>query len=142
MAAIAAIAFVIFSEAKAGNDIELTPDQELIVRAALGEEVEVRIKVAENIPLPQAQTYAPPAMAKPAAPVKQEMQAKAKPSNPDKEVRKIFAMKLPVENRLINGKFYKEVWIAVDEVNGKVDDESKKILGAPPEGAEIVPYEG
>ncbi|MDD5489596.1 MAG: hypothetical protein PHP25_02875 [Candidatus Moranbacteria bacterium] len=58
-----------------GNDnLELTPDQELVVRMALGEQVVVRVKVADNIPLPQAQIMPPapaPVATSVAAPVAQ-----------------------------------------------------------------------
>lgn len=66
------VAFVFFSGKAAvagafGNDnLEITLDQELVVRAALGEQVVVRVKVAESIPLPPTQipaTSAPVAQA-------------------------------------------------------------------------------
>jgi len=228
------VAFVIFSDKAAvagvfGNDLlELTPDQELVVRAALGEQVAVRVKVAEGIPLPQAQIPAaptpvtapvaqapanfqpplaapvaplatppvqvakperPPAVhskqpeakvasapltkpaapamanpapakpatpvavapAKPAVPVNQEQLAKASTApNPGKEARKLYAMRVPVENipaekRIINGKMYKDgeqVWAVVEEVNGVADQKNIRIMNAPPEGAEIVPFRG
>ena len=69
------------------------------------------------------------APANPAAPVKKEAQVKVEPApvpKSDKEVRKLYAMRVPVENipaekRIINGKLYKEgeeVWAVVEEVNG------------------------
>ncbi|OGI38704.1 MAG: hypothetical protein A2612_00655 [Candidatus Moranbacteria bacterium RIFOXYD1_FULL_44_12] len=225
-----AVAFVIFSGKAAiagvfGNDLlELTADQELIVRAALGEQVVVRVKVAENIPLPQAQiptaasapvvapvaqapvnhqpppivapypvqTVASPVMpsaqvarppanppavqprqpetkvasvppakpvapvapttpAKPVNPVKQEQRAKIEPApNSGKEARKVYAMRVPVENipaekRIINGKHFKDgetVWAVVEEINGVADQKKIRIMNAPPEGAEIVPFRG
>jgi len=245
------VAFVVFLNGAAiagvfGNDnLELTPDQELIVRAALGEQAVVRVKVAENIPLSQPQlpttsapvaqapvnyqpqqpvvslppvqmappvvppvqmvrqpvespavqprqpetrvASAPPAkpaapvaipapakpvapvvaaLAKPAAPVNREQLAKAGPaSKPDKEVRKLVAMRLPIEKFpkeiQINGKLYKkinnelfevanselqfvgkEVWAVAEEVNGSINPEDIKIMNAPPKGAEIQPFKG
>lgn len=66
------VAFVIFlGEANAGvfgnDNLELTPDQELIVRAVLGEQAVVRVKVAENIPLPQIPTASAAPVAAPVA---------------------------------------------------------------------------
>lgn len=98
-------------------------------------------KVA-SVPAPKpAAPIAAPAPAKPATPAKSVAPALAK-AEPGKEVRKTFAMKLPVQDRLIDGKLYKEVWLVIDEINGKSVEESKRVMDAPPAGAEILPYKG
>lgn len=206
-----AVALVFFLDGAAragvfGNDnLELTPDQELIVRAALGEQAVLRIKVGHMpqplpsppasyhqaapstvqapqpvyqadirrpapvdvrpIPSPPVQTalvptsVKPTALAtattstpvKPAAPVNRDPVAKAEPvPKPDKEVRKLYAMRVPIENlpaekRMINGKLFKEgeqAWAVVEEINGVADNKNIKIMSAPPAGAEIVPFKG